>query len=36
MVEQAREEIHQAAHDLLLRLGFATHYRYFTAVSTVV
>jgi hypothetical protein len=36
MVEQAREEIHEPAHDLLLWLGFATHYRYFTAVSAVV
>jgi len=37
VVQRSREEIHQAAHDLFLRVGtrlrFASHYRYFTGFS---
>jgi hypothetical protein len=36
MVERPGEQIHQAPHELLARLGFTAHYRYFTALPKLV
>jgi len=36
MVECPGEQIHQSPHDLLLRPGISTHYRYFTVLADFV